>query len=301
MIKNIFLVEDLLEMVNGLFNQIEETIEIDKEVVLLKDYLNFSLYSIKNRLMVNEDYLNSLQKTLNTIYGLVFIDDSKKIFSSDIKYSSIDGNIKFICESSKISSLEYFLELLREFVNGNEIKINEKTGFLKVNYPTIEATETTSFGECSIVTLEMNLILMDNTNTYESYDIKLSVDDTNYYSVPLSQMTIDCSVLSTSNNKINYMDVGFINTSQLINMSISFYDFNATLTNIFRNISLSTGAYSKDGSTGYTKPGLNDIVYMTITINSIVYKYKLIRDKIKMIIANGTYVVFSLNLKTYGG
>ena len=337
--KTIFTVEDIKNLFKDIFEDNSEKIllideedgtKTEKDIV---EYLNVHFYSWKNRLVEKGDesfdeqpalsvfdaWVQSLNFSMNEAYALVEITDEEVTVSQDIDSSTKTGNITFLIQTDKVKNLDYYVSKLRNAYIGNPESIQNSYGDILKAYITIgnlmyeQEPTMTQIGECIKVSLAYRISYLNDAQTYSDTQIEISftgddtygptgeiVGTTKYLSMPITKMTWQNIIASTPIPTAERPDLtGFLATSLSQAKTLSFYDFNKTLTNQFNNMFWLSGAFRYNGLKTSVQ-SVNIPVYVRITNNGNTYVYKDMIDNMEKTISNNDFNVSSITLKGWG-
>ena len=171
----------------------------------------------------------------------------------------------------------------------------------------------TQIGECIKVSLAYRISYLNDAQTYSDTQIEISftgddtygptgeiVGTTKYLSMPITKMTWQNIIASTPIPTAERPDLtGFLATSLSQAKTLSFYDFNKTLTNQFNNMFWLSGAFRYNGLKTSVQ-SVNIPVYVRITNNGNTYVYKDMIDNMEKTISNNDFNVSSITLKGWG-
>lgn len=304
--KNIFTTNDKLSLYDNSNNFLKD--------ITISDYLNIDFYAWKNRLVevdgsnvaTYEEWLESLNYSLDKAYGLVEVLDSSVTPSQDIDSATLSGKITFLIQTNKLANLDYFVTKLRneylgnpqEVINGNGDKLTAYIGIGIILYDT--EPEMTNVGETCVVSLNFSFTYLNNALNYSDTTIKFSSDDSTYYEIPLTKATFQNIPTSTSVPKMGRPDLtGVITSSWTKVCTFSFFDFNKDFTKWLNTKFWTISANSIDNVSTTTQE-VNIVVWLKITSDGHTYKYKMKLDNLEKVVSNGDFNICSMVLKTWG-
>ncbi len=164
----------------------------------LAEYLNINLYTWKQRVVDNSDYVEqplsvfdswvqSINFSLNESYALIEKVDEEVTVSQDIDNATYRGKITFLIQTNKVKNLEYYVTKLRTKFLGFPQSIQNSYGatikaFILIgclNYD--EEPFATQLGECIIASLNFNISYLENALTYSDTEVLISLDGDDEY------------------------------------------------------------------------------------------------------------------------
>ena len=299
----------------------------------LAEYLNIMFYSWKNRLIEKsehflndkstltafEDWVESLNVSLNESYALVELLDEEVTASQDIDSASKIGRITFLIQTNKISNLDYYLAKIRNTYLGNPQDIQNSYGDIVKAYITIgtlmydEEPSTIQLGECVIVSCNFRISYLTDALSYNDTKVEISLDGddvynnsgeivgtTKYLTMPLTKSTWQNIFTSTSVPTAQRPDLtGFVATALSTVKTLSFYDFNKELSLKFNDLFWRCSCYRYDGIITTTRQ-VNIPVFIRVTSNGHSYVYKDMIDNMEKVIVNNDFNISSITLKGWG-
>lgn len=316
----------------------------NRKDVDLATYLNIHFYKWKDRLVsvgekqfredyneeeqrlsVLEDWVQSLNFSMNEAYALVEKIDSEVVASQDIDSATITGRITFLIQTDKISNLDYYVSKIRNAFLGNPQEIQNAYGDIIKAYLLLgdliyeQEPFMTQLGETIIVASNFKLAYLGSALTYNDTEIQISLDgddlydaegnivnadgeptETKYLTMPITKATwqniFTTSPLSTQNRPdlTGYMAQALSNVKTL-----SFYDFNKPLTMKFNDLFWRCSCVRYDGKIENVK-NVNIPVYFRIISNGHSYVYHDIIDNMQKTITNNDFNISSITTKGWG-
>lgn len=286
----------------------------------LAEYLNVHFYNWKERLVetsdpfhekaqqyVNfEDWVESLNVSMNESYALVEKTDEEVVASQDIDSATISGKITFLVQTDKIKNLDYYVTKVRNaYVGypqviqnsyGNKIKAYILVGTLIYDQePTM-----TQLGEVVVVSCNFAISYLNDASTYSDTKIELSFDGTNYYEMPITKGTYQTVFATNPVPRSQRPDItGVVAASASTTKTITFYDYNQTLTNLIDEKFWGTCAYKIDDTETIARE-VNVPVYVRVTKNGHIYYHKDVIENIEKVLTNNDFDVCSMSLRTWG-
>lgn len=327
---------DIKNMFSNIFQSKSENILLKddnkEETVDLYDYLNLNLYSWKNRLVevdgTHSEYgawTESISYSLNQTYGLIEVEDEEIAPSQDIDNVSKFGSITFLVPANKVENLEYYMLKLRTYYAGNPEKIQNQSGDKLTTYillGTLQYSgepEMTPYGEVIECKLGFTISYLNEVFNYADIEFQLSFNgddtynesgnivdgegdptDTKYLTMPVLESTIQNIFTTDAVPQFARANLtGLIAKSITFSNTISFYDWNLTLTNQINDIFYGISADRIDGVLQTVK-STNIPVYLRIIIDGHSYTYRLVVTGMEKAVKNGEPNLTSLTVKTYG-
>lgn len=305
----------------------EESRQVD-----LAEYLNIKFYTWKQRLVskdtegyeggdlsVFEDWLASLNFSMNEAYALVEKVDEEVISSQDIDGATITGKATFIVQTDKVANLDYYVAKVRNSYVGNPQDLQNAYGENLKAYINIGALLyeqepiTMQLGECVVVSLNFSISYMADALTYNDCEIQISLDgddeydeygeivgDTKYLTMPITKTTWQNIFTSKPLPTAKRPDLtGFVASSLSVAKTMSFFDFNKTLTNRFNELFWTCSCYRKDGVV-MARRDVNIPVYVRVITGGHSYVYKDMIDNMQKTLTNNDFNISSITLKGWG-
>jgi hypothetical protein len=271
------------------------------------------------------DWVESLNYSLNQTYGLVETVNEEIYPSQDIDSVSKFGAITFLVPTNKVENLEYYMLKLRTYYAGNPEKIQNQAGDKLTTYillGTLEymaEPEMTPFGEVIECKMAYTISYLNEVFNYADMDFQLSFngDDlydesgnivdsagdpttTKYLTMPLIKSTIQDIFTSDPVPRYAMSNLtGIICKAITFVNTISFYDWNLTLTNQMNGFFWGISADRINGIKQVIK-STNIPVYLRVIIDGDSYTYILVVTGMDKVIENGKSNITSLTIKTYG-
>lgn len=314
------------------YNENTEKIKIinqdtkEESFVDLAQYLNINFYTWRNRMVESDNkgyestpfidfdtWLYSLNDMMRRTYGLVDFIDESVTSSQDIDFFVKKAQITFLVQVDKIKNLDYYVQKIKGKYLGNPQNIltangdNLKCYILFGSLVYGDEPLQTQFGECLTATMNVKFSCLANALTYSSLDLSLSLDGTNFYSIPLNKITSQRIVTTKAQPVQTRLDlVGNLATSITGSWVLTFFDFNKQLNTLIDDLFWSLTAFSVDGvETTYESP--NIVVWLKLrrflddnNINHKDYLYKLVLTNLQKELTNNDYTISSMALKTWG-
>lgn len=279
----------------------------------LATYLNVHFYNWKERL--NEvtkaggldEWVKSLNYSMNEAYALVEKLDEEVTPSQDIDNATIIGKITFFVQTDKLKNLDYYVSKIRNKYLGVPQDIQNAFGDMIKAYISLGALVyeqepiMTQLGEMVVVASNFRISYLTDAQTWSDTKIEISLDNgVKYLEMPITKLTrqnIFTSNPLPTQEKPNL--TGFVATSMSTAMTLSFYDFNKELTNALNDLFYSMAAISIDGEPTPIYD-VNVPVYFRITNNGKTYVFKEMIDNMQKVMTNSDFNISSITTKGWG-
>lgn len=359
--RTIFTIEDVKNIVDIIFNgnlwlsrasngQIPYKNENSEKIILidesdgskeekdLAEYLNIKFYNWKQRLVekgeddvntspfsVFEDWVQSLDFSMNEAYALVERIDEEVTASQDIDSATYIGKITFLIQTDKIKNLDYYITKIRNHYLGNPQDIQNSYGNIIKAYLMIgsllydQEPFTMQLGECIICSLNFRISYLANALTYNDTKIEISLrgDDiynengeivdingepttTKYLEIPITKATFQNIFSTNPLPTSNRPDItGFVANALSTAKTISFYDYNKDLAMQFNDLFWSCSAHRINGQITNVKD-VNIPIYFRITSNGKSYVYKDVIENMQKNLTNNDFNISSITVKGWG-
>lgn len=354
--RTIFTIEDVKNIMNNIFNgnlwehkysngeiaynnpnsekilliDIDNGTQTEKD---LAEYLNIKFYNWKQRLVeksndeleaaplsVFEDWVQSLNFSMNESYALVERVDEEVTASQDIDSATYMGKITFLIQTDKIKNLDYYVTKVRNKFLGVPQEIQNSYGdivkaFIMIGALIYEQEPfTMQLGECVIVSLNFRISYLANALTYSDAEIQISlngddtydvngniVGETKYLTMPITRATFQNIFVSNPLPTTERPDLtGFVATSLSTAKTFSFFDFiNKELTMQFNDLFWSCSAHRINGKLTQVKD-VNIPVFIRIKSNGKTYVYKDMIDNMQKNLTNNDFNISSITTKGWG-
>lgn len=293
----------------------------------LAQFLNISFYSWKKRIAekqgeLNEDdmtaWINSVNHSLNEAYALVEVLDEEVTASQDIDASNITGRITFLIQTEKMPNLDYYIRKIRNTYLGVPQTIQNSfgdniTAFIVMGIPTFDQDPTmTPVGECTVCSCNFRISYLGDAQTSSDTQVLISLDGDDTYSggeIVGETHYMEMPITKTTHQRIFTKDpvpmaqrpdlTGSIVKAVANTMTISFYDFNKTLTNRFNALFWRLSAIKVDGYDQVTQE-VNIPVFIKIVNGGHFYIYKCVVANMEKVITNGDFNICSISLDGWG-
>lgn len=309
-----------------------------KTEIDLAEYLNITFYSWKQRVVetgsnnfddkkfeVFEEWVDSLNFSMNQTYALVEKLDEEMTTSQDIDSATITGKITFLVQADKIKNLDYYTGKLRNKLLGVTNDIQNAYGdvlkaFINIGAIIYEQEPImTQFGECIICSLNYRVSYLADAYVYKDAEIQISLDgddlynengeivdifnvptETKYLTMPITKATFQNIFTSNALPLASRPDMtGIMNTALTQALTISFFDFNKELTNQFNELFWRYPAYRVDGKISSVQE-VNIPIYLRVKSANHSYVYKYVISNMQKSMTNNDFNVSSITLKTWG-
>jgi hypothetical protein len=354
--RTIFTIEDVKNIINNIFNgnlwehkysngeiaynnpnsekillvDIDNGTQTEKDIA---EYLNIKFYNWKQRLVekandeleaaplsVFEDWVQSLNFSMNESYALVERIDEEVTASQDIDSATYMGKITFLIQTDKIKNLEYYITKVRNKFLGVPQEIQNSYGdivkaFIMIGALTYDQEPfTMQFGECVVVSLNFRISYLANALTYSDTEIQISlngddtydvdgniVGETKYLTMPITRSTFQNIFVSNPLPTTERPDLtGFVATSLSTAKTFSFFDYiNKELTMQFNDLFWSCSAHRINGKLTQVKD-VNIPVFIRIKSNGNIYVYKDMIDNMQKNLTNNDFNISSITTKGWG-
>ena len=297
----------------------------------LAEYLNIKFYNWKQRLVekgsndelpplsVFEDWVQSLNFSMNEAYALVERIDEEVTASQDIDSATYMGKITFLIQTDKIKNLDYYITKIRNQFLGVPQEIQNSYGdivkaFIMIGALTYDQEPfTMQLGECVITTLNFRISYLNDALTFSDTEIEISlngddeynengeiVGETKYLKMPITKATFQNIFASNPLPTSNRPDQsGFVATSLSTAKTFSFFDFNKELSLQFNDLFWSCSAYRINGVITLPKD-VNIPVFIRIKSNGKTYVFKDMIDNMQKNLTNNDFNISSITVKGWG-
>lgn len=297
----------------------------------LAEYLNIKFYNWKerlvstdenrdeNRISLFDNWVQSLNFSMNEAYALVEKIDEEVTASQDIDSSVITGKITFLIQTNKIKNLDYYISKIRNAYLGNPQDIQNSYGDIIKSYIMMGALSydeepfMAQLGEMIIVSSNFRLSYLNNALSYNDTEIEISLDgddtyneqgeivgETKYLTMPLTKITWQNIFNSNPVPTANRPDLtGFLATSLFSAKTISFYDYNKELSMKFNDLFWKCSCVRYDGVLTDVRD-VNIPIYIRIKSNNHTYVFKDVIDQMQKVITNNDFNISSITLKGWG-
>ena len=285
----------------------------------LAEYLNIHFYNWKERLeeldkledkpQNYEEWVNSLDWSMNQAYALVEKIDEEATPSQDIDNATIIGKITFMIQTNKIDNLDYYVAKLRNKYLGVPEDIQNSYGdkikaYISIGSLIYEQEPTmTQLGEVVQVVSNFRISYLTNAQTWTDTKIEISLEgdiESKYLEMPITKASFQDIFTSNAVPTIMHPDqTGFIASSLSSAKTFTFFDFNKPLTEKFNELFWSCSAYKIDGVMTTTRD-VNIPVFIRITNNGKTYTYKDMIDNMQKSMTNSDFNICSITTKTWG-
>lgn len=354
--RTIFTLTDLKNIIDSIFNgnlwaskfsggkitynnpNSEKVLLIDEDdgtqkTVDLAEYLNIEFYKWKDRLVsvedqtfdsnqqfsVLDDWVRSLNFSMNQAYALVEKTDSEVVASQDIDSATIMGKITFLIQADKINNLDYYVTKIRNAFLGNPQDIMNSYGDIikayillgDLNYE--QEPFMTPLGETVVVTSNFRLTYLADALSYNDIEIQISLDGddtydengnvigtTKYLTMPITKVTWQNIFTTTPITTQNRPDLtGFLAQALSTAKTLSFFDFNKDLTMKFNDLFWRCACVRYDGKVENAKD-VNIPVYFKVIVGGHSYVFKDVIDNMQKVLTNNDFNISSITTKGWG-
>lgn len=298
----------------------------------LAEYLNVQFYNWKQRLIekrkddyeqpplsVLEEWVQSLNFSMNEAYALVERLDEEITASQDIDSATYMGKVTFLIQTDKVKNLDYYVTKIRNTFVGVPQEIQNSYGDIVKAFIMIgslvyeEEPVTTQLGECIVTSFNFRISYLNNALTYSDTEIEISlngddtydesgniVGNTKYLKMPITKATFQDIFLTNPVPTALRPDLtGVIASGISMAKTLSFFDFNKELTMQFNDLFWSCSAIRVNG---IEKPigDVNIPVYIRVKSNGKTYVYKDVIDNMQKDLTNNDFNICSITLKGWG-
>lgn len=320
----------------------EEIVFIDEDGTETKgdlaEYLNIHFYNWKQRLVdkgsndfpnspyyIVDDWVSSLNMSMNEAYALVEKTDEEVTASQDIDAATLYGKVTFLIQSNKVSNLDYYVTQIRNKYLGLPQDIQNSYGdkikaFILIGSLIYDAEPfMTQVGECMQVSLNFSMSYLGDAMAYSDTKIEISLDGddlydehgnivdaggnlttTKYLQMPITKATLQKMFAVSPVTTQERPDLtGFVSTALSTGTTFTFYDFNKQLTNQFNELFYSLGAYRVDGVLTSVR-NVNIPIYIRMTIKGHSYVYKDVIERLDKSMTDNEFNISSITTRGYG-
>lgn len=310
----------------------------------LAEYLNIEFYKWKDRLVsvdeqgfrrgqfeseqrlsVLDEWVRSLNFSMNQAYALVEKVDSEVTASQDIDSATIYGRITFLIQSNKIDNLDFYVSKIRNAYLGNPQEIQNRYGEMLKAYILIgdlvydQEPFMTQLGETIIVSSAFKIAYLADALSYGDTKIEISLDGddlydsegnivdesgqkttTKYLTMPITKITWQNIFTNSPLPRAARPDLtGFLSTSLATTKTFSFYDFNKDLSMAFNDLFWRCSCIKYDGALE-TVRDVNIPIHIRITSNGHFYVYQDVIDNMQKVLTNNDFNISSITTKGWG-
>lgn len=299
----------------------------------LAEYLNIKFYNWKERLVakrdddvvqdqqfsVFEDWVQSLNFSMNETYALVEKIDEEVTASQDIDSGTIIGRITFLIQADKVKNLDYYVSKIRNAFLGVPQDIQNSFGDIIKAYIMLGSLTydqepfMSQLGETLIVSSNFRISYLANALTWTDTEIEISLngDDTyddngnivgesKYLKMPITKASFQNIFTSNALPTSARPDLtGFVASSISTAKTFTFFDFNKELTMQFNDLFWSCSAYIINGMFSAVKD-VNIPVFIRVKSNGKSYVYKDMIDNMQKSLTNNDFNISSITTKGWG-
>lgn len=288
----------------------------------LAKYLNISFYNWKERLVstedrsmesrqrlsVFEDWVQSLNVSMNEAYALVEKIDEEVTPSQDIDSATITGKITFLVQIDKIKNLDYYVSKIRNSYLGNPQDIQNSFGDILKAYIMMgdlsydEEPFMTQLGEMIVTSCNFRISYLNDALTFGDTFVEISLDgiDGDYLTMPITKLTWQNIFVSKPVPTAQRPDLtGYVASSLSNAKTLTFFDFNKKLSMKFNDLFWSCNCIQRDGVESDMRD-VNIPVFVRITNNGHTYIYKDMIDQMEKSMTNNDFNISSITLKGWG-
>lgn len=299
----------------------------------IAEYLNIKFYNWKQRLVekgenrfeeepalsVFEDWVQSLDFSINESYALVEKIDEEVTASQDIDNATLIGKITFLIQTDKVKNLEYYISKIRNNFLGVPQEIQNSYGEIIKAYILLgvlnydRAPFTMQLGECVIVSMNFKISYLANALTYGDTEIEISLDgddeydengnivgETKYLKMPITKASFQNIFASNALPTSARPDLtGFVATAVSTAKTFSFFDFNKELTMKFNDLFWKCACNRYDGKETMAQD-VNIPIFIRIKSNGHSYVFKDMIDNMQKNLTNNDFNISSITTKGWG-
>ena len=312
--------EDVKNIVVDLFKENNEEIIIrnaetgEQTTNDLVSYLNIEFYNWKQRVVEVsntqledfDDFAKSMFNSMNKAYALIELVDEEVVVSQDIDSATKMGKITFFIQADKVKNLEYYIQKLRMAYLGNpQEMINAEGNRMKLYYlfgTLLYDTEPimTQVGEVIECSCNFKIGFLNHADTYGDYTISLSLDNTNFYVIPITKATAQAIFTATSVPTQTRPDLtGVLSTTISSVKTFSFFDYDITFTKLLNHLFWSLSAIKID-NVDTIATDVNKYIYVKVETGDHTYLYKDVITQLDKTITNNDFTITTMTLKTAG-
>lgn len=303
-----------------------------KEEKDLAEYLNIKFYNWKERLVekanddiepaplsVFDNWVQSLNLSMNEAYALVEKIDEEVTASQDIDSATITGKITFLIQADKVKNLDYYISKIRNAFLGVPQDIQNSFGDVIKAYIMMGALTydeepfVSQLGETLIVSANFRISYLANALTWADTEIEISLNgddfynnngevigETKYLKMPITKASFQNIFTSSALPTSARPDLtGFVASSLSTAKTFTFFDFNKELTMQFNDLFWSCSANIIDGQRPQIR-NVNIPVYIRIKSNGKTYVYKDMIDNMQKNLTNNDFNISSITTKGWG-
>lgn len=314
--RTIFTSEDMLNIVRGIFNGGEYSDKatlIDansgkQEAVDLATYLNVHFFSWKERIvnvdnfsgesMPYDEWVQSLNYSLEDSFGLVEIANEEPTVSQDIDGGTIRARITFLIQTNKIKNLEWYCAKIKNAFLGSPQKIENSFGESLTAYLQFGALipdqepSMTQLGETLVCTWGLALTYLKGGSPSTDYKISIGFGNQTYHEIVPIKTTWQVIMTNKVQPKASApYNVGFINTSLSLAKTISFYSMDAAWFETY---------FWDAGSLNQAYKEVNIPIHVKVETQDKTYEYVDTIESMEKVISNGDFTVNSITLRNSG-
>lgn len=299
----------------------------------IAEYLNIRFYNWKERLVskendgiddmshfsVFEEWVQSLNFSMNEAYALVEKIDEEVTASQDIDSATIIGKITFLIQADKVANLDYYVAKIRNAFLGVPQDIQNSYGDIIKAYIMMGSLSydqepfMSQLGETVIVSSNFRISYLANALTWNDTKIEISlqgddtydengniVGETKYLEMPITKASFQ-NIFTTNPLPTSQRPdlTGFIASAISTSKTFTFFDFNKDLTMQFNDIFWSCSANRIDGRETSVKD-VNIPIFIKVTSNNKSYIYKDIIDNMQKSLTNNDFNISSITTKGWG-
>lgn len=236
---------ELKELIKSLFTDNDFSITTTDsqnnitQVDSIVDYLNIEFYTQKKDLRdsnyfnpfdidsINQ-YVRSLGQSLKKGFGLVEITNNTPMTALDLDGGNLVGKVSIVIQTDRVANLDFYITYLRNKYVGifEDIVSQDKTYTSHIVISGLDKTEVyeCALGQCITATFEISIAYLEEAETYQDDDFAISLDNTNFYSVPISRKTKSIIFTGkTQTRQDNPTQSGLVNASASVALDLTYW------------------------------------------------------------------------------
>ena len=236
---------ELKELIKTLFNDNDFSITTTDsqnnitQVDSIVNYLNIEFYTQKKDLRdanyfnpfdidsINQ-YARSLGISLKKAFGLVEITNNTPMTALDLDGGNLVGKVSVVIQTDRVANLDFYITYLRNKYVGafEDIVSQDKTYTSHIVISGLDKTEVyeCALGQCITATFEISIAYLEKAETYQDDTFTISLDNTNFYSIPVSRKTKSLIFTGkTQTRQDNPTQSGLVNASASVALDLTYW------------------------------------------------------------------------------
>ena len=236
---------ELKELIKSLFTDNDFSITTTDsqnnitQVNSIVDYLNIEFYTQKKDLRdsnyfnpfdidsINQ-YVRSLGQSLKKAFGLVEITNNTPMTALDLDGGNLVGKVSIVIQTDRVANLDFYITYLRNKYVGvfEDIVSQDKTYTSHIVISGLDKTEVyeCALGQCITATFEISIAYLEKAETYQDDTFTISLDNTNFYSIPISRKTKSLIFTGkTQTRQDNPTQSGLVNASASVALDLTYW------------------------------------------------------------------------------